>query len=172
MAPEQLASPEKIDRRADLYALGVTFYELLTGTRPVGTWRPASLINPTVPLWFDAILARLMAPITRDRFDDAEELLAAIHAERPKPSAAVTLRFRPNDFTSEIPNAQIAARTVSEPDRVDRRAVASNRDGPRDRISGLLVGAKVGACSGAIWGIRLLVLCMWIFYILFSIFCQ
>jgi serine/threonine protein kinase len=36
MAPEQFDSPDTIDHRADLFALGVVFYEMLTGELPVG----------------------------------------------------------------------------------------------------------------------------------------
>ncbi|MBL9175735.1 MAG: serine/threonine protein kinase [Verrucomicrobiales bacterium] len=42
MAPEQLESPDTVDHRADIYALGVVFYEMLTGTLPLGRFEPPS----------------------------------------------------------------------------------------------------------------------------------
>src|SRR6185503_14751412 len=36
MAPEQLKSPGDVDQRADIYSLGVVFYEMLTGELPIG----------------------------------------------------------------------------------------------------------------------------------------
>ena len=86
MAPEQLAAPDTVDGRADLYALGVTFYELLTGARPVGAWRPASEVNPTVPRSFDAILCRLLATRPSDRHGDIHDLIAALRCLDPASS--------------------------------------------------------------------------------------
>ena len=83
MAPEQLNAPDAVDGRADLYALGVTFYELLTGTRPVGAWQPASAVNPTVPKAFDEVLGRLLAPRPEHRYGDIYELLAVLAMARP-----------------------------------------------------------------------------------------
>ena len=42
MAPEQLEQPHAIDHRADIYSLGVVFYEMLTGELPIGRFLPPS----------------------------------------------------------------------------------------------------------------------------------
>ncbi|HEX5447270.1 MAG TPA: serine/threonine-protein kinase, partial [Pirellulales bacterium] len=42
MAPEQLENPRAVDHRADIYALGVVFYEMLTGELPLGRFAPPS----------------------------------------------------------------------------------------------------------------------------------
>jgi protein kinase-like protein len=79
MAPEQLATPHSVDHRADLYALGVIFYELLTGDRPSVSFPPPSQFVPSYP-GFDAVVLRALARDPAQRYQEARELRAAVEA--------------------------------------------------------------------------------------------
>ncbi len=93
MAPEQ-ALGQSVDRRADLYALGIIAYEMLTGSRPfdheskvtllgmhvTAPVRPMSEVaaEAKVPPEIEAIVLRLLAKEASQRFADARELLDAM----------------------------------------------------------------------------------------------
>ena len=78
MAPELRSFPDLIDPSTDLYALGVTFFEVLTGRLPVGLWRPINEFNGTVPDSFNTILMKMISQRKEDRFATAAEVIAAV----------------------------------------------------------------------------------------------
>jgi serine/threonine protein kinase/formylglycine-generating enzyme required for sulfatase activity len=87
MAPEQ-ALCTTIDHRADLFSLGSVLYAMCTGQSPFPgpstmavlkrvceeTPRPIREVNPAVPEWLAAVVARLHAKKPQDRFASAREL--------------------------------------------------------------------------------------------------
>jgi serine/threonine protein kinase len=92
-APEQLRG-EPVDRRTDLYALGVIAYEMLTGSRPFNADHKLTLINDVLSTSpaptsaggrelgadLDAVLLRALAKDPSDRFSTVAEFLAALKA--------------------------------------------------------------------------------------------
>lgn len=72
MAPEQLDRPDEVDHRADVYALGVVFYEMLTGQLPRGHFDPPSKACGDERL--DPILLKALAADPDQRYQKASEL--------------------------------------------------------------------------------------------------
>ena len=73
MAPEQVEHPAEVDHRADIYALGVVFYEMLTGELPIGRFPPPSQ-RVEVDVRLDEVVLRTLEKEPRRRYQHAREL--------------------------------------------------------------------------------------------------
>jgi len=97
MAPEQAGRTKRlVDRRADLYSLGATFYELLTGQPPFPSSDPLELVhahaarspcppaivNKDVPMVLSDIVVKLLAKMPEWRYQTAEALAADLEEAR------------------------------------------------------------------------------------------
>jgi ankyrin repeat protein/predicted Ser/Thr protein kinase len=73
MAPEQLERPLEVDHRADIYSLGVVFYELLTGELPIGRFQPPSR-KIEVDVRIDDVVLKTLEKEPQLRYQQASEL--------------------------------------------------------------------------------------------------
>ncbi|MBL9168937.1 MAG: protein kinase [Verrucomicrobiales bacterium] len=87
LAPEAWTPGIQLDRRADLYSIGVTLYQMLTGEVPRGLWRMPSVKVGTDPR-FDAILDRAMQPEREMRYQSCLELQRDLHQIETEPRIA------------------------------------------------------------------------------------
>ncbi|MFZ3220551.1 MAG: protein kinase, partial [Rhodoferax sp.] len=88
------------DAQSDLFAIGVTLYQLLTGKLPYGEVLPYQVgryyrdptppcrHNPEIPMWLDHVVQKAVARDKRLRFETAEEFLLALERGASRPLTA------------------------------------------------------------------------------------
>ncbi len=93
MAPEQFESPSDVDARADIYSLGVVFYEMLTGELPIGRFEAPSEKSPLDPR-VDPIVMRALEKNRQRRYQTAGEVGSEVGSitrsglQAPEPAAS------------------------------------------------------------------------------------
>ncbi|MDB6058484.1 MAG: hypothetical protein JWO95_2328, partial [Verrucomicrobiales bacterium] len=101
MAPEQLEKPLEVDHRADIYSLGVVFYEMLTGELPLGRF-PVPSKRVQIDVRLDEIVLRTLEKEPELRYQQASELKSQVETVVSTPGAQ-----------SEAPSA--SAKAADEP---------------------------------------------------------
>jgi serine/threonine protein kinase len=110
-SPEQCRGKRDLDQRTDMYSLGVTLFEMLTGRRPFegdsagalfikhATEAPPSpqSLNPSISKDANALVLRLLKKEPKQRFDTYDQLIEAIdnvlHPKKPQIAAKHTRRI-------------------------------------------------------------------------------
>ncbi len=106
MSPEQIQAARSVDHRTDIYALGITLYELLTGQQPfladtfpqlcvmIATADPTPLrsVRPDLPEDFAAVVQRAFARSRDERYQTVGEMVVALAPWAPARSQPIIER--------------------------------------------------------------------------------
>jgi hypothetical protein len=144
MAPEQMERPLAVDHRADIYSLGVVFYEMLTGELPLGRFAPPSQ-KVRIDLRLDEVVLRSLEKEPERRYQhasevktDVETISRATSRDRVPPPGATHDTARPADD-----------KAAPAPDRADVRQPA-----PVRRPRAITVLAVLNILIGTVWGLQ------------------
>jgi serine/threonine protein kinase len=77
MAPEQVAHPTEVDHRADIYALGVVFYQMLTGELPAAPIEPPSR-KVRIDVRLDEVVLRALEKEPERRYQQVSQVKTAV----------------------------------------------------------------------------------------------
>jgi predicted Ser/Thr protein kinase len=94
MAPEQLEGSHEVDHRADIYSLGVVFYELLTGELPIGRFAPPSK-KVQIDVRLDEVVLRALEKEPEQRWQHASELKTGVESIGMQPATSRTAPIAP-----------------------------------------------------------------------------
>jgi len=111
MAPEQLERPLSVDHRADIYSLGVVFYELLTGELPLGRFKLPSE-KARLDERLDEVVLKTLEREPEQRYQQASEVKLDVEtisrdhrSDPPRPRTAPNRNgTRPWSLSFTIPN--------------------------------------------------------------------
>jgi tRNA A-37 threonylcarbamoyl transferase component Bud32 len=133
-APEQLTGGV-LDHRVDLYALGITMFELFTGRLPFSSDADAMVasklartlpaIPPSIPDPLGQIILRLLAPDPNRRFRSADEVIAALDRIREMPARHQRSAMAAMALVGVAALPWQLAKSATAPVPADRPAIAS-----------------------------------------------
>lgn len=163
MAPEQAFSADRVDVRADIFSLGVMFFEMLAGRRPVGGDNAHAIaaqylegqisqltdLAPSVDAELAAAVHRAMGSKPDDRFGSVDAFRNAIEPFSPgggavgrTPAFAATMQAE--DRTSAVPKTIPPEETFAPPSPADHSGPHPVGDAPDDAAMAALAAAADG----------------------------
>lgn len=112
MAPEQLETPDDVDQRADIYSLGVVFYEILTGELPLGRF-PLPSQKANIDSRIDDIILRTLDRERQARYQNATEVITQVENIKNQPQDPNTKNNKPNSNQTENARFSLLAPILS-----------------------------------------------------------
>ena len=155
MSPEQ-ALGEDVDRRSDIYSLGVIVFEMLSGKTPFDATTPLGMafkhatypiphireINPSLPAEIEPVIEKVLAKDRNQRYGSATEFANAFIATLPQP-----LTVNADLVTPPPPPLKTRAEVIPSPARTVTR-----QKNPRARLWMFAGATGLVLTAFVIWG--------------------
>jgi predicted Ser/Thr protein kinase len=109
MAPEQRQNAQGVDHRADIYSLGVVFYEMLTGEVPMGRFEPPSK-RVQVDVRLDEVVLRALEREPARRYQHVSEVKTGVETIGSTMSRGSTAAGAPEAFKPQPPESMLRGR--------------------------------------------------------------
>ncbi|MEK7795575.1 MAG: SUMF1/EgtB/PvdO family nonheme iron enzyme [Candidatus Hydrogenedentota bacterium] len=167
MSPEQWED-SNVDGRSDIYSLGITFYEMLSGKPPFNASTPAAIMrkvfnesmpslesfNVAIDPWLKDILAKMVAKKADERFDSAvalrTEIDAYLNGQAPRAND-----FAPPGVEKELERMDRQAGRVSRPSMPVAETAPPASPTPRFKSmplwGGLAIAIVIAGAAGALF---------------------
>jgi len=185
MSPEQIRDPRQVTARSDVWSLGVTLFELVTGRPPFESPYASALCAMIVndrpelalpgelgaPAGLEALIARCLEKAPDARFADARELRAALRALAPDAVIGIDVTEDAATGDASTPDASMSAPSSSESasssvtlldtrpaDDTAPATAAGRTGGTASRPRGRAIvtgGVVVAALATMTWGVAL-----------------
>jgi serine/threonine protein kinase len=115
IAPEALIPGMKVDQRADIYAVGVMLYQMLTGHIPRGRFELPSGVVPRVDKGFDPIVDKAMQTDREKRYSSATEMKRDVESVVMMKDGSVGTPVRSTQSGGEVAKNREAGRSARAP---------------------------------------------------------
>lgn len=135
MAPEQMKGSHAVDHRADIYSLGVMFYEMLTGELPIGKFEPPSK-KVQIDVRLDEVVLRALENEPDRRYQKASEVKTDVEAISSGPQPAA-----------------VPPKTSPPVSPTEREIIESARQQVLAPAIGLMVAGCIGPCLVLVLGV-------------------
>jgi tRNA A-37 threonylcarbamoyl transferase component Bud32 len=109
MAPEQTQHPSEVDHRADIYSLGVVFYQMLTGELPLGKFEPPSH-KVLIDVRLDEVVLRALEKEPERRYQQVSQVKSAVETIVQNPPSDPEARVSGRAERTLVPRAVAVSR--------------------------------------------------------------